>query len=115
MPASEAYISLIEYYDITFDLHIMYSWNPNDPCFDGKDLVLECSTTKIEDKQVPGYHFVSVGNCFRVAEGSESMILEVHVFLAEQHFDSKTFKSSHVDLETAISALTRRQDASSFS
>ena len=31
------------------------TWNPHDPCFDWKfDLVLERSTTKIEDKRVPG-------------------------------------------------------------
>ena len=35
------------------------SWNPNDPCFDGKDLVWEGSTTKIEDKQVPGLHYLN--------------------------------------------------------
>ena len=32
------------------------TWNPNGPCLLGKDLVLEGSTTKIEDKQVPGIY-----------------------------------------------------------
>ena len=34
----------------------IYTWNPNDPCLLGKGLLLKGSTTKIEDKQVPGIY-----------------------------------------------------------
>ena len=45
------------YVRIYIYIHIyICTWNPNGPCLLGKDLVLEGSTTKIEDKQVPGIY-----------------------------------------------------------
>ena len=36
-------------------LGFIYTWNPNDPCFDWSlGVLLECSTPKTKDKQVPG-------------------------------------------------------------
>ena len=47
------------YHDLSCIWYIyiyIYTWNPNDPCLIGKDLVLEGWPSKIEDKLVPGIY-----------------------------------------------------------
>ena len=48
------YVTSLSYIVIYVNNIYIYTWNPNDS--NGKGLLLEGSTPKIEDKQVPGIY-----------------------------------------------------------